>query len=83
MGVEFDYFNSPFRYQKIEYNGFKFMFNTFDNEDLRNIQLQLIESDLIQAVGRARTLRNKCTALVYSGLPLSIADEFIIKKKSA
>lgn len=83
MGVEFDYFNSPFRYQKIEYNGFKFMFNTFDNEELRNIQIPLIESDLIQAVGRARTLRNDCTAQVYSALPLSIADEFIIKKKSA
>lgn len=83
MGVKFDYFNSPFRYQKIEYNGFKFMFNTFHNEDLRKIQLPLIESDLIQAVGRARTLRNECLAEVYSGLPLSIADEFIIKKKSA
>lgn len=83
MGVEFDYFNSPFRYQKIEYNGFKFMFSTFDNEDLRRIQLPLIESDLIQAVGRARTLRNECIAEVYSGLPLSISDEFIIKKKSA
>lgn len=83
MGVKFDYFNSPFRYQKIEYNGFKFMLNTFDNEDLRKIQLPLIESDLIQAVGRARTLRNECIAEVYSGLPLSIADEFIIKKKSA
>jgi len=83
MGVKFDYFNSLFRYQKIEYNGFKFMFNTFDNEELRNIQIPLIESDLIQAVGRARTLRNECIAEVYSGLPLSISDEFIIKKKSA
>ncbi|MEC3874613.1 hypothetical protein [Chryseobacterium salviniae] len=80
MGVKFDYFKSPFRYQKIVYNGFKFMFNTFDNEELRNIQIHLIESDLIQAVGRARTLRNECIAEVYSGLPLSIADEFIIKK---
>ena len=82
LGVKFDYFNSPFRYQKIEYNGFKFMLNTFDNEDLRKIQLPLIESDLIQAVGRARTLRNECVAEVYSGFPLHISSEFIIKKSA-
>jgi hypothetical protein len=83
MGVEFDYHNSPFRYQKVQYNGFEFMFSTFDNEGLRNIQLLLIESDLVQAVGRARTLRYDCTVELYSGLPLHISDSFILKKETA
>lgn len=83
MGVDFDINNSPMNYQKIQYNGFEFMFNTFDNKDLRDIQLPLIESDLIQAVGRARTLRNDCTVEVYSNLPLYVSGEFIIKKKTA
>lgn len=83
MGVEFDYYNSPFRYQKVKFNGFEFMINTFDNEGLRNIQLSLIESDLVQAVGRARSLRYDCTVELYSGLPLHISDSFIIKKETA
>lgn len=83
MNVEFDYFDSPFRYQKVQYNGFEFMINTFDNEGLRRIQLSLIESDLIQAVGRARTLRYDCKVELYSGLPLRISDQFVIKKVSA
>lgn len=83
MGANFDINNSPMTYQKIRYNGFEFMFNAFDNKDLRDIQLPLIESDLIQAVGRARALRNDCTVEVYSNLPLYVSDEFIIKKKTA
>ncbi|WP_375191042.1 hypothetical protein [Chryseobacterium sp.] len=80
MGVDFDYFHSVFRYQKVQFNGFEFMINTFDNEGLRNIQLTLMQSDLIQAVGRARTLRYDCKVQLYSGLPLRIADTFVIKK---
>lgn len=80
MGVDFDSKNSPMKYQKVQYNGFEFMFYCFDNEELRNIQLSLIESDLIQAIGRARTLRNDNVVEVYSNLPLDISDEFHIKK---
>ena len=63
-------------FQKVEYNGFKFKFNCFEDEDLRNIQLSLIESDLIQAVGRARTLTN-ATVQLYSNFPLRISSTFI------
>lgn len=45
--------------QKVEYNGFRFKFNCYSHETLRRIQLSLIESDLIQPVGRARSLRTK------------------------
>lgn len=64
-------------YKKIEYNGFKFMMNCYDNERLRAIQLSLIESDLVQAVGRARTLRTDATVKVYSNFPLRMSDNFI------
>lgn len=64
-------------YQMVEYNGFRFKFNCFQDEDLRNIQLSLIESDLIQAVGRARTLRTSATVLLYSNFPLRISSTFI------
>jgi hypothetical protein len=64
-------------YQKVEYNGFKFKFNCYEDELLRNIQLSLIESDLIQAVGRARTLRTNATVQLYSNFPIRISSNFI------
>ena len=63
-------------YQMIQYGGFKFKFMTYDNLELRNIQLGLIESELIQAIGRARTLRTDATVHLYSTLPLRQATKF-------
>ncbi|MCP1381912.1 hypothetical protein [Runella salmonicolor] len=77
LGVDFKTKDTTMTFQKIEYNGFKFKFNCYDNEDLRNIQLSLIESDLIQAVGRARTLRTNAKVVLYSNYPLRISDKFI------
>ncbi len=57
LGIDFKTSDTTMGYKEIEYNGFKFMFNCHDNLELRRIQLGLIESDLIQAIGRARTLR--------------------------
>ena len=48
----------------------------YENDNLRNIQLGLIESDLLQAVGRNRTLRKDATAYVYSNLPLRQTTQF-------
>jgi len=76
LGVDFQLADTGMNHQKIEYNGFRFKFNCFDNEVLRNIQLSFIESDLIQAVGRARTLRTKANVDLYSSFPLRIATEF-------
>ena len=69
--------NRKMVYQKIEYNGFNFRFNCFVDENLRDIQLSLIESDLIQAVGRARTLRTNASVQLYSNFPLRISSTFI------
>lgn len=77
LGVEFKTSDNSMSHRKIEYNGFRFKFNCFDNEELREIQLAIIESDLIQAVGRARTLRTSATVELYSNFPLKISDRFI------
>jgi hypothetical protein len=61
-------------YQSVEWNKFKFKFNTYSHPDLREIQLSMIESELLQAIGRARALREHCTVYVYSNLPLRIAS---------
>lgn len=76
LGIDFKTTDTTMSHQKIDYNGFRFKFNCFDNEELRNIQLSFIESDLIQAVGRARTLRTSAHVDLYSSFPLRMSDEF-------
>jgi len=41
---------------------------------LREIQISIIESELIQSIGRARLLRNDCTVVVLSNLPIQQAE---------
>ena len=61
----------------IEWGGFRFKAMTFENTILRDIQLSLIESELIQAVGRNRNLRENCETILFSSQPLKISDKFI------
>ena len=77
LGINFKTSDTTMGFKEIEYNGFRFMFNCYDNSELRDIQLGLIESDLIQAVGRARTLRTEAIVELYSNFPLRIVDEFV------
>lgn len=77
LGVNVDAFNIDFRMQPVEWNGFRFNFNTFDNPQLQKIQLSLIESELIQAAGRARALREDVEVDIYANLPLRITQQFV------
>jgi hypothetical protein len=61
--------------QRVIRKGLRYMFPTFEDEVLREIQLSLIESELIQAVGRARTLRTNATVHLYSNLPITLANK--------
>ncbi|OYQ62309.1 hypothetical protein B9G53_22835 [Pseudanabaena sp. SR411] len=62
-----------FHQQTVEHNGFRFWFNTYNNLHLRNLQFHFIESELIQAVGRARVNTELCTVNLYSNFPLKNA----------
>ena len=58
-------------YQRVEHNGLDFRFYTFDNPALRLIQFYFIESELRQAVGRARLTREEnANVLLLSSYPL-------------
>ena len=76
IGLEFKTSETLFYYHKVRYNGFEFMFNCYEDENLRKIQFSFIESDLIQSVGRSRTLRTDATVKLYSNFPLRISTEF-------
>jgi hypothetical protein len=58
----------------VEYGDFRFIFMTYQSKEMQQIQLSLIESELIQAVGRARLLRNKCEVELFSNFPLSFSE---------
>ncbi len=77
LGVEINTMDNVMSYQKIVWNGFRFMFQCYNNPEMRDVQLSLIESELIQAVGRARTLITDARVDLYSNFPLDITTEFI------
>jgi hypothetical protein len=55
----------------VEHNGYRFRFTTYEDEELRAIQFFIIESQLEQAIGRARLLRCNCIVNLFSNFPLS------------
>lgn len=56
--------------QTVIHNGCRFWFTTFENEELREIHFWMLESELEQAVGWARLLRNACEVHLFSNFPL-------------
>lgn len=60
--------------RNVQRNGYEFKLMTYPSgSDLQKLQLWLLESELIQAIGRARTLREPCTVLVFAAIPLACA----------
>jgi len=73
LGPDFDVDSELKHNLPVVHNGYKFRFSTYEDEVLRNIQFWMIESDLEQAVGRARLLRHPCRVNLFSNFPLSQA----------
>jgi len=44
--------------------------DSYDNPELQKIQLWILKSELIQAVGRVRILKENCTVKLYASIPL-------------
>lgn len=65
--------NARMFYRMVKYKDFSFWFMTFNDELLRSIQFWMIESELEQAAGRARLLRENCTVNLFSNFPLGQA----------
>jgi hypothetical protein len=64
--------NAKMELCRLQHNGYQFNFTAYneDFKELRKILIWMVESDLEQAVGRARLLRKKCTVNLYSNFPL-------------
>ena len=69
--------------QRITYQNKSFFLNTYKDETLRMVQTWLLSSQLEQAVGRARLLRENCRVFVYAGFPVEQAkyiDRLCVQK---
>lgn len=55
--------------RRIEYKDYSFPIVTYEDDLLRELQLFSFESELEQAIGRARLLRHDCTVYVFSAFP--------------
>lgn len=73
IGLDFDE-NEEMSSQIVAHNGYRFRFTTFENKNLRAIHFWMLESELEQAVGRARLLRNECIVHLFSNFPLGQAE---------
>jgi hypothetical protein len=74
IGIEFDLDAAMNPNAIVERNGYRFRFATYEDKALQDIQFYMIESELEQAVGRARLLRCDCTVNLYSNFPLRQAS---------
>lgn len=57
----------------VKHNGYRFKFTTYEDDVLQKFHMWMIESELEQAVGRARLLRCDCTVNLFSNFPLKQA----------
>jgi hypothetical protein len=75
LGLNPKMMDTKMNFTKIIRNNFEFYFQTYsEDNDLKNVQLYMIESEIMQAIGRARLLSNDCTVKVFSNLPISQAE---------
>jgi hypothetical protein len=80
LGIEFTEDDFKLEQQWVEYNGYKFYFMTFAHQGLRNIQFYYIESELIQACGRNRSLREDATVFLFSSFPIAGFKQYSTKE---
>ena len=68
---------------KVEHNGYSFPIMTFKDPDMQNLQFHFMESELEQAIGRARLLRYPCIVYLFSNFPCRqaeiIQDDYMIE----
>ncbi|MBL1203204.1 MAG: hypothetical protein FWK04_30070 [Nostoc sp. GBBB01] len=81
LGIEIKASDFRMSSEMITHNGIECYFNTFENEELRKIQLHFIEEQLEQAIGRARLIRTDARVVVYTNFPLrNVSDYTTIRK---
>lgn len=56
--------------RKVAHNNYYFNFRTFENKEMQELQFELIENELTQAIGRTRLVHNNKIVRVFSNFPV-------------
>lgn len=82
LNFDIDYAGNPqYPHSNIHHNGFEFPIMTYENEQLRALHFYYMEHELVQAIGRARAVREESAdVMVFCDLPLLQPDEFFVDK---
>jgi len=81
LGLTFEEADIKLDSYEVQRNEWEFDIMTFPHKGLREIQLSMIESNLLQAVGRARTIRHdQASVILFSNFPLSGFEQLDFKE---
>ena len=76
--------SSNMNLRKVKNDYYTFQMMTFENRLMQNLQFYFLESELEQAIGRARLLRFDCTVYLFSNYPCRqaeiIQDEYLLSE---
>jgi len=82
LGYNVQLSGSSMNYLPVTKGIYKFYFQTYGNNDfLRELQFYIIESALLQTIGRARTLRTNAKVLLLSNYPVPGAELISLSMK--
>jgi hypothetical protein len=68
--------------QTLSRHGYEFKMWTYNDDDLREVQLWYIESNIQQAIGRARHLRCSSRVYLFAGLPHPDAEQSELRESA-
>jgi len=82
LGYRMGFEESRMEYIPVERNGMRFYFTTYNGDALlKEVQFYLVESQLLQAIGRARVNRLPAKVLILSNLPVVGAQYISFSQK--
>ncbi|MEK4205012.1 MULTISPECIES: hypothetical protein [Paenibacillus] len=67
--------------QLVSNSGYRFYFRTADHETFRKIHMWMVESEMIQALGRVRPIDHNCIIRIYSNYPPGCLDITFLNNK--
>jgi|GEM_PF-6600948 len=71
-----------FEKRLVKNSGYRFYFKTAEEGQFQKIHMWMVESEIIQALGRARPINNKCLIRIYSNYPPGDLDITFLNNSS-
>lgn len=78
LGIDFDYGDIDWKMRRVETEDFSFSMMTMsDNAEIQKLQIEQVQNELKQAVGRCRPYENEVHVRIFSNVPIPGVSEII------